>query len=325
MTKIKAVVFDMDGLMFNTEDIYDEVGQLVLSRRGQDFTNELKMKMMGLPGKMAFQVLKDHCNLDDSIEELEHESNDAFSDILPEKIAVLPGLEELLRRLEELDIPKAIATSSMLKFAKVALEKFDLVPRFEFVLSAENVTNGKPHPEIYNTAASRLGIEPREMLVLEDSVIGSTAAVASGALTIVVPGDHSRDGNFAHVDHIVDSLDSPMLFAIIDPSIETIVDRTEKPFRVLVNGRNFLINNEGVEMKMGFYTTLFVQALDHDAAELAAVVLLRDRDSLREVVLNVEEDRPDLLIEETEQLESLDGIKNKDTGLAWYDAEEDLA
>ena len=58
MTKIKAVAFDMDGLMFNTEDIYDEVGQIVLSKRGKNFTNDLKLKMMGLPHWAAFAVMK---------------------------------------------------------------------------------------------------------------------------------------------------------------------------------------------------------------------------------------------------------------------------
>ena len=83
---IKAVCLDMDGTMFNTEDIYDLVGQEVLAKRGHNFTNELKMKMMGLPGPKAFQVMKDECQLGDSIDELAVESNEIFIRLLPAQI-----------------------------------------------------------------------------------------------------------------------------------------------------------------------------------------------------------------------------------------------
>ena len=68
---IKAVVFDMDGLMFNTEHLYDQVGDAILKKRGQRFTRELKLSMMGLPGKDAFEVMIDRCGLDDSVEQLQ--------------------------------------------------------------------------------------------------------------------------------------------------------------------------------------------------------------------------------------------------------------
>lgn len=211
MNPIKAVVFDMDGLMFNTEDIYDIVSEQVLARRGKRFTSDLKLKMMGLPGDQAFQVMKSECDLDDSIETLANELHQDFLDLLPQKIQMMPGLEALLDRLESLQLPKAVATSSHRQLAETALGTFELIPRFEFVLTSEDVTQGKPHPEIYLTAASRFGIAPAQMLALEDSLIGSTAAAASGALTIAVPGSHSREQDFSHVDHIVDSLESEIV------------------------------------------------------------------------------------------------------------------
>lgn len=197
--------------MFNTEDLYDQVGQMLLEQRGHDFTRELKLAMMGLPGPVAFEVMRQSCGIEDSVEQLQNEADQIFSGMLPGEIRTMPGLEEILTRLESLNIPKAVATSSHRKFANQALGYFDLQPRFEFVLTSEDVTNGKPHPEVYLTAARRLGVEPESMLVLEDSQTGSRAAAAAGAYTIAIPTRHSVDSDFSHVHHVASRLDDPIV------------------------------------------------------------------------------------------------------------------
>ena len=213
---IDAVVFDMDGLMFNTEDLYDQVGDAILLKRGQRFTNEVKLAMMGLPGDKAFQVMIDRCQLDDSIEELQSETEALFAEMLPREIRTMPGLLELLDRLEKKGIPKGIATSSHRRFAKVALEQFDLGPRFQFVLTAESVTNGKPHPEVYLLAAEKMKVSPQSMLVLEDSHTGSTAAAAAGACVIAVPTEHSKGCDFSHVYAVADALHDRIVWETIE-------------------------------------------------------------------------------------------------------------
>jgi len=217
MTKpaIRAVTFDMDGLMFNTEDLYDIVGEQLLNRRGQSFTTELKLAMMGLPGNKAFAVMKERCGLDDSIESLAKECETLFADLLPARIEMMQGLEELLELLESQRIPKAIATSSHARFADRALGMFDLKSRFEFVLTSESVTDGKPHPEVYLTAAKRHGVEPAEMMVLEDSVHGSNAAIAAGAVTIAIPSTRVDPGLIGNVYAICGRLDDSKILDLI--------------------------------------------------------------------------------------------------------------
>ena len=213
---IDAVVFDMDGLMFNTEDLYDQVGDAILLKRGQRFTNEVKLAMMGLPGDQAFQVMIDRCNLEDSVEQLQSETEALFADLLPREIRTMPGLIELLDRLEESGIPKGIATSSHRRFAKIALGQFDLEQRFEFVLTAESVTLGKPHPEVYLLAAEKMQLHPQSVLVLEDSHTGSTAAAAAGACVIAVPTEHSKECDFSHVHAVADGLHDEIVWATIE-------------------------------------------------------------------------------------------------------------
>ena len=216
LSKIEAVAFDMDGLMFNTEDLYDQVGQILLERRGQNYSRDLKLEMMGLPGPVAFEVMRQRCKLDDSVEELQSETDAIFGDLLPNQIATMPGLEKLLETLERIGIPKAVVTSSHRQFAKRALGFFDLGPRFEFILTAEDVTNGKPDPEVYLAAAKRFEIEPANMLVLEDSRTGSRAGAESGAYTIAVPTQHSQGQDFSHVHHVATRLDDKVIIQLFE-------------------------------------------------------------------------------------------------------------
>jgi pseudouridine 5'-phosphatase len=208
----QAVVFDLDGLMFNTEELYDEVGQTLLERRGLQFTPELKRKMMGLPGTISLQVMIDHHGLSDLAEHLQRESDDIFVEILPTRLAPMPGLVELLDALEQAEIPKAIATSSHRQFTTMVLGRFQLEPRFRFVLTSADVVQGKPHPEIYLTAARRFQVPPGHLLVLEDSENGCRAAVAAGARAVAVPGDHSRDHDFHGAHLVAEHLADPCIY-----------------------------------------------------------------------------------------------------------------
>ena len=202
----KAVVFDLDGLMFNTEELYQHVGGEVLRRRGKLFDAELLDAMMGRPGSVALQLMIDWHQLVDTVEQLATESDEVFAGILGERLETMPGLLHLLDALERAAVPKAIATSSRRAFVTDVLSRFDLEPRFSFILTAEDVVQGKPFPEIYQRAAARFGLEPRETLVLEDSENGCRAAAAAGAFTVAVPGGHSRRHNFEVASLVVDSL-----------------------------------------------------------------------------------------------------------------------
>jgi len=209
---MRAVVFDLDGLMFNTEDVYTLVGEELLRRRGCEFTNELKSKIMGVQPRPTFEMMIRDYHLSDTWQELVAESNRLFLDLLDGRLAMMPGLKGLLDDLERAGIPKAIGTSSSRELVAACLRPFDLERRFQFVLTAEDISHGKPHPEIYLTAARRFAVPPAEMLVLEDSHNGCLAANAAGAFVVAVPGTHSRDHDFSMASLVVDSLADPRLY-----------------------------------------------------------------------------------------------------------------
>jgi pseudouridine 5'-phosphatase len=211
----QAVVFDLDGLMFNTEDLYDEVTERLLERRGCRLSADLKRRMMGLTELVSLQIMIDHHGFAETAEELLAESDRLFADVLPGCLAPMPGLLGFLEALERAGIPQAIATSSRRWFATAVLGYFDLEPQFRFLLTAEDVVQAKPHPEIYRTAAARLGVAPQRMLVLEDSENGCRAAVAAGAWAVAVPSQHTQEHEYPGVRLIADSLADPRILRIL--------------------------------------------------------------------------------------------------------------
>jgi len=202
----------MDGLMFNTEDLFDEVGKIALARRGHNFTRELKLKMMGRHAIDALQIMVDEFNLESTAEELLTETDEIIEEVFPKNIEMMPGLEKLINHLEALKIPKAVATSSRRRNVNYGFDKFNLHESFHFVLTAETTTNSKPDPEIYLTAAECFEIKPEEMMVLEDSPLGSQAGASAGAFTVAVPTIYTTDQDFSHVDLVATSLEDEQIY-----------------------------------------------------------------------------------------------------------------
>ena len=212
---LRAVTFDLDGLMFNTEELYQEVGGTLLARRGKQITGELLDKMMGRKSNVALALMIEHHQLDATPEQLAAETAEIFGGILPGRLAPMPGLLELLAALEAANVPKGIATSSGRAFVERVLGAFDLQPRFDFVLTSEDIEHGKPEPDVYQLAARRHGMAPEEMLVLEDSQIGCRAAIAAGAYTVAVPHGQSRGHQFDGVQLIADTLADQRIYAAL--------------------------------------------------------------------------------------------------------------
>jgi HAD superfamily hydrolase (TIGR01509 family) len=151
----------------------------------------------------------------EQIEELLAESSEIFYDQLEDRLQPMPGLLELLDHIEACQLPKGVATSSHRQYLEDILGRYDLLARFHMTLSAEDVTYGKPHPEIYLKAAECLGISPEEMLVLEDSEAGTQSAAAANAVVVSVPNQHSKSHDFSLATYVADSLIDPFVLQLL--------------------------------------------------------------------------------------------------------------
>jgi beta-phosphoglucomutase-like phosphatase (HAD superfamily) len=213
---IRAVAFDLDGLMFDTEALFFEVSSLALAARGKSFTPEIMQAMLGRRSIEVAHALKTLAGLEEPVDDLLAELREHFAARMDTAVHPTAGLFILLDRLKRRRLPIAVATSSRRAYTERLLCRHRLEDRFEFVLTSEDVSRGKPDPEIYIRAAERFGVPAESMLVLEDSPSGVAAAKAAGARVVVVPHEHSPASGLTAADLVVTRLDDPALLHLID-------------------------------------------------------------------------------------------------------------
>ena len=213
---IRAVVFDLDGLMFDTEALFFRVASEMLRDRGKVFTVEIMRAMIGRQPADSGRAFQSMAGLDEEPEALMAEAKGRFEALIDTAVQPMPGLLALLGHLERLGLPRAVGTSSGRAYAERILRGHGLLDRLAFTLCREDVVLHKPDPEIYRTAARRFGLGPDEVLVLEDTPTGLAAAKGAGTFAVGVPHDHSPASDLAAADLIVRSLDDPALLARID-------------------------------------------------------------------------------------------------------------
>jgi HAD superfamily hydrolase (TIGR01509 family) len=184
---IQAVVFDMDGLLIDSETVVREGVFRAVAGMGFQMSDALFARMIGLPLADSIDVLRTHFGptfetgrfVDDERREIEA--------LFSEGVALKAGVLELLDHLDVLGLPRAVATSSSREAVAVHLGGHRLVERFHAVVAREDVPRHKPHPDPYLAAAAALGVAPERCLALEDSHNGVRAAHAAGMMTIMVP------------------------------------------------------------------------------------------------------------------------------------------
>ncbi|EPA8157162.1 HAD family hydrolase [Enterococcus hirae] len=186
----KAVIFDMDRLLFDTEIVYYEASQMVADQMGFPYDKELYLKYLGVSDE---EVWANYHQIFASFGEnnVQKFINDAYEETIRRfslgAVQLKPGVIELLDFLEEHRIPKVVASSNQRHIIELLLEKNQLTNYFETIVSAENVKRAKPDPEIFLLAHEYLGTKKQETLVLEDSKNGILAAASAEIPVIMIP------------------------------------------------------------------------------------------------------------------------------------------
>jgi HAD superfamily hydrolase (TIGR01509 family) len=210
-SSIRAIILDMDGLMFDTETAYTKVQEVMSRRRGKEFTIEVKRTLMGRKADEVMSRLNDWWGKGEHVDDLLREQDEALVAEFQRSVEVLPGLDSLLATLRDRGIRRCIGTSSRMFLVEVLLEKHRLQDAFEFVVSGDMVQNGKPHPDIYLACLSKLAVPCGECLVLEDSLNGVRAGNAAGCVTCAIPSVYTQDEDFSEATFVCSSLSDPAI------------------------------------------------------------------------------------------------------------------
>ena len=215
-------LFDMDGLLLDTERIYSEVTQTIVSRYGKTYSWALKSKMMGQRQLEAAQLLIKELELHEFLtpEQYLLERNEMQARLFPDA-RPLPGVVRLVKHLKKHHVPMAVATSSHLDAFNIkSSNNQELFQLFDVVITGDNpnVKQGKPQPDIFIEAARILGCtDPSRVLVFEDAVSGVQAAQNANMKVVWVPDPNlDRTAVTRHVDLVIDSLEKfdPGLFGL---------------------------------------------------------------------------------------------------------------
>src|SRR5882762_4988740 len=182
-----AVVFDMDGLLFDTEVLYQEAIQLAAAEGGHEVAIDVFNRTVGLPWAQSRDLLISHFGETFPVDEFQAAWVRHFWVIAEARLTLKLGALELLDTLDQLRLPRAIATSSSRRTVERHLTAHNLMGRFDVIVGRGDYEVGKPAPDPFLKAAERLGVEPRLCLALEDSHNGIRSASSAGMMTIMVP------------------------------------------------------------------------------------------------------------------------------------------
>ena len=205
---ISCLIYDMDGLLLDTEGIYTEVTQQIVGEYGKVFDWSVKEKIIGRRSIQAAEIIVESLDLPISPQDY----LDSRKDVLLEKFKdteALPGAKEMTTHFFKLGIPQAIATSSSSPMFEAKFEKHKKwFSQFTQIVRGDDpeLKEGKPAPDIFLLAAKRLRVDPAECLVFEDAPTGTEAALAAGMSVVVVPDPNMDHCHYKNASQIISSL-----------------------------------------------------------------------------------------------------------------------
>lgn len=203
---IKAILLDLDGLMFDSEPHSLASWKAVLAERGITLDQLTIDSILGLRIDATARMLIDTYHLPDAVHELGDAKTEYQIAHLAGNVPPMPGLLELLDEIDRRGLQKAIASSGIRRYVEAVLRVNDLLDRFSVIITGDQVAHGKPAPDVFLAAARVLNVEPQHCLVLEDAPAGVQAAKVASMMCIAVPDHGVARLDLSQADRVVASL-----------------------------------------------------------------------------------------------------------------------
>jgi HAD superfamily hydrolase (TIGR01509 family) len=203
----EAVVFDLDGLLLDSEQVWDEVREILTRERGARWHDRAQADMMGMSSTEWSRYMHDELGVPDPPEEINRLVVERMMERYRERLPVIDGAVEAVERIGG-RWPLGLASSSNRPLIALALELMGVADHFRVTVSSEEVERGKPAPDVYLEAARMLGAPPDQIVAIEDSANGIRAAKAAGMRVIAIPNPHypPPDDALQQADAVLDRL-----------------------------------------------------------------------------------------------------------------------
>ena len=204
----RAVIFDLDGVLADSEPWWNEIDAKVLAEHGVTYHGEYHRNVLGVSYRLAVEFYKKAFGLSVPTDELMRRRGEIAADFFANRIDVFPSTKLVLQELRQMNLLLAVATSSVSASARPFLARHGLTAFFEVVVTGEEVEHGKPHPDIYLRAAEKLGVTADACLVIEDALSGIAAAKAAKMRVAAIPDTRFVDPRDYEneVDYLLGSL-----------------------------------------------------------------------------------------------------------------------
>lgn len=202
---LQALIFDMDGLMIDSERLYWQVERDLARRYGKEVKDETLWKMMGRRPIEGLRIFIDDLGLPITAEEALQARDRQMREKYKNESMAMPGFLHILEAFYG-RLKLAVCTGAQNEFMNIVLDRLRIRAKFDALQASDEIKKGKPDPEIYLTCCRKLGCEPKDCVVLEDSSNGALAGKRAGCYVIAVPSKYSRGQDFGFVDDVANDL-----------------------------------------------------------------------------------------------------------------------
>jgi len=204
---IKAVIFDFDGVIADTPSVWlGSIGEF-MQERGIELTQKDYGDLIGKTFSKKYEILKEKYGIDVDYEEFHSRTQEVARKKVAEELAPNPGVKDLVDALLDKGITLAIASANSKRNIHLITDKYNLSDKFSVMVDIHDVAEHKPSPAVYLKTAEKLGIDPKECVAVEDTILGVESAKNAGMKVIAVPGKFSKGQDFSKADLVVNSLE----------------------------------------------------------------------------------------------------------------------
>ena len=217
---IRVVIFDLDGVLADSELWWNEIDAKLLAEHGVSYRGNYHRNVLGVSYRLAVEFYKNAFHISAPVEELMRRRGEIATEFFANRVGLFPSAETTLQQLREMKLQLAVATSSVSASARPFLQRTGIRSFFEVIVTGDEVQRGKPYPDIYLRTAKKLGVASEACLVIEDALAGVAAAKAANMRVAAIPDTRFVDplqykkeadyvlGNLSEIPDLIDRINA---------------------------------------------------------------------------------------------------------------------